>query len=89
MKSKLRELRCAIMQRPACVSLAGCAAVLLTPFVFFPEIMGDAGVSDAGPVRNWTASAFLILGAISALAGLAIFARRVLQERRGSRAKAL
>jgi len=89
MKSKLREMRSAIIQRPAHVTLAGCAAVLLTPFVFYPEIMGDAGVTDAGPVRNWAASAFLLLGAVSALAGLASFARQVLQKRHEKRAKSL
>ena len=51
------------------VAGAGFLTVLLTPFVFFPEIMGDVGVTHASALRNGAALALLIVGAVVVLAG--------------------
>ena len=70
LKSSPQGPRSVISRRPALVATAGLVAVLLTPFVFFPEIIGDAGVRQASPWRNGAALAFLVLGLLAMLAGL-------------------
>jgi len=76
--------RSAILRRPLLVAVGGCWVVLLTPFVFFPEIMGDAGVTHASRWRNGAALACLGLGALAALIGAATFAwRRWRRQRTG------
>jgi hypothetical protein len=66
---RMAGLRSAIQRRPALIAGAGCLTVLLTPFVFFPEIMGDVGVTHAGVFRNGAALMSLIVGALLILVG--------------------
>lgn len=57
--------------RPAWRCFAGgLAAFLLTPFVFFPEILGGAGVRHASLLRNAGAVLALVSGAFAMLLGL-------------------
>lgn len=47
----------------------GGALAFLTPFVVFPEIMGDHGVTEAGQVRNALAITGIALGMMALFAG--------------------
>ncbi len=48
----LKGISSLVNRRPALVGIVGVVVMLLTPFAFFPEIMGDVGVTDAGTLRN-------------------------------------
>jgi len=89
-KLKLRPqgLRFTIQRRPGVIAATGFLTVLLTPFVFFPEIMGDVGVVDASALRNGAAMTFLIVGAILLLVGSALLGRQLLR-RTGSKLHSL
>ncbi len=69
-ESPLKRLASLIRRRPAAVALAGLLIVVLTPFAFFPEIMGDAGVKDPGALRNVMAVVFLLGGMVLLVLGL-------------------
>ena len=74
--SPLPYFRSLLARRPAVVALAGLLVVALTPFVFFPEIMGDAGIRHAGVLRNATALVSLCAGAFLFLLGFGTFVWR-------------
>jgi hypothetical protein len=57
------------LKRAVTTTALGLAVLVLSPFVFFPEIMGDAGPRDVAPLRNYAALAAMILGASAALLG--------------------
>lgn len=62
--------------KSAVAAIAGGAlVVILTPFVFFPEIMGDIGVAEASPLRNVAALVVLGLALWSIGTGLLSLAR--------------
>jgi len=69
--------RSALRRRPGIVALSGTLLVLLTPFAMFPEIMGDRGVTDAGPLRNGAALVLLTSGLIAAGGGMVILVRQL------------
>ena len=82
LKSSLPGLRSTLSRRPAAIAGAGVLTVLLTPFVFFPEVMGDAGVTHASALRNGAALAFLVLGALTTLIGAASLGGQLLKKHR-------
>src|SRR5437762_11449234 len=86
LKPRLQSVRSLVRRRPGVVAVGGYLTVLLTPFVFFPEVMGDVGVTNASRLRNWTALAFLFVGAISAVVGSLMFASQTLRKRRAKSA---
>jgi hypothetical protein len=53
------------------VFAAGCLVTLLTPFVFLPETMSDAGVTHAGLFRNASAAIVLLVALAAIFTGLA------------------
>ncbi len=57
--------------------ILGLLLVLLTPFVFFPEIMGDVGVTRASSARNALAVVCILVGSLTALGGLVVLTRRL------------
>jgi len=58
------------MKRPLRWLLLSLALLLLTPFVFFPEIMGDVGPRNVPLWRNALGVALLAVAALGIVASL-------------------
>jgi len=52
---------------------SGVLCLLVTPFAFFPEIMGDTGPKKVGILRNVAGATALVLASLVTFLGLAWF----------------